>query len=224
MGNSSSSLNASLIKACQQGEIEKVKHLLGLGAKVNCSDDNKSTPLMWACACGRTSVVQFLIELKNARITDVDSDGYTCLHWAVIEKHPTVVKYLLTRCKSASFVVNENTNENEIAGDDEIKSDVSNNENVVNKKRSSILLLLNVDCKNVQGDTPLHKAIYYSQKKIAQLLINAGANLNEYNNRQETPLDKARRNDIKLWLKSIGAKANVKQNYEIEGDHKLVEH
>ena len=60
------------------------------------------------------------------------------------------------------------------------------------------------------------KAIYYGQKNIASLLITNGAHINGKNNIGETPLDKARTKDIKIFLKSLGGENNSKET-NIEG-------
>eukprot|EP01084_Bolivina_argentea_P018123 33791_1 len=90
---------------------------------------------------------------------------------------------------------------------------------------------ININAKNNQGDTALHRSIHYSDKQISSLLITNGANINALNNVQETPLDKARTNEIKIWLKSLGGKNNAKKaiieggniNNDEKKDNKLSE-
>ena len=53
-------------------------------------------------------------------------------------------------------------------------------------------------------------------KTISSLLITAGAEINALNNLNETPLDKARKTEIKEWLQSLGGKYNAKKD-QVEG-------
>jgi len=74
-----------------------------------------------------------------------------------------------------------------------------------------------INSKNMEGDTPLHKASYYNKKEIANVLINNNAELNSLNNLKQTPLDKARNQEMKQWLIQLGAKNNSKDNVAPEG-------
>ena len=48
---------------------------------------------MWACACGRKNVVEFMLE-KGFDLSTV-SDGMTALHWAVIGGREDIIQLLL---------------------------------------------------------------------------------------------------------------------------------
>ncbi|WP_253303317.1 ankyrin repeat domain-containing protein [Wolbachia endosymbiont of Phyllotreta cruciferae] len=48
MSNSNRDINAELLEAVKNGEIDKVKSLISEGAKVNVKDQDKKTPLHWA--------------------------------------------------------------------------------------------------------------------------------------------------------------------------------
>lgn len=50
--------------------------------------------LLWACAYGRNTVVEFLLD-NGADLAAHREDGQTALHWAVIGGHPDTVKLLL---------------------------------------------------------------------------------------------------------------------------------
>jgi ankyrin repeat protein len=57
-----------------------------------------------------------------------------------------------------------------------------------------ILHHANTEIKNKEGETPLHIAANYRANFIAELLLNAGADLNAQNNESLTPLMIAQRN------------------------------
>ncbi|CAC5398639.1 unnamed protein product [Mytilus coruscus] len=55
------SLNTSLIYACKKDQYTAIESLLANGADINSEDDNRWTPLMWACYNGNTRTVDLLI-------------------------------------------------------------------------------------------------------------------------------------------------------------------
>jgi ankyrin repeat protein len=70
----------------------------------------------------------------------------------------------------------------------------------------------NVNVKDVDGETPLHKAALMGHKKITQLLISAGADANAKDLSNETPLDRAirfKRTEITKLLHEHEAKPST---------------
>ncbi|EAY22533.1 hypothetical protein TVAG_035560 [Trichomonas vaginalis G3] len=73
----------------------------------------------------------------------------------------------------------------------------------------------NINEKDKDGETALHKAAQYDRKEIAEFLISHGANINEKDEDGETALHKAARYDSKEiaeFLISHGANINEKNN------------
>jgi hypothetical protein len=68
------------------GQIETVRALF--------DPANSRDAFLYACAYGRNSVVEFLLE-EGVDLTAHRRDGQTALHWAVIGGHPDTVKLLL---------------------------------------------------------------------------------------------------------------------------------
>ena len=60
----------------------------------SASPDHRREAILFACAYGRDSVVEFLLE-KGVDLTVHRGDGQTPLHWAVIGGHPSTLKLLL---------------------------------------------------------------------------------------------------------------------------------
>jgi hypothetical protein len=97
-------LNLSLINACRDGEIEKVKYLLtspelNLHAKAQCHDGDYDLmfPLKSACFKGHLDIVKYLLaspELKEH--ADIHFEHDESLQIACNSGHLNVVKYLLT--------------------------------------------------------------------------------------------------------------------------------
>ena len=68
-----SKLNRTLLKASEDGNIQKVLQMAKRGANINIQDELGNTPLMYASQWGRATVIRFLIQngalkdLKNKR-------------------------------------------------------------------------------------------------------------------------------------------------------------
>ncbi|CAB0030145.1 unnamed protein product [Trichogramma brassicae] len=74
-----------------------------------------------------------------------------------------------------------------------------------------------VDAKNRQGNTPLHLAIIYGKKKLAELLLKRGANPNLTNNDEMTPLHSIcmkdeNSDDLTTWLFEISKYRKLQVN------------
>ena len=67
-----------LIKACQLGEIERVRSLIKAGADINVKDKNGIFPLLGAAFSGKPEVAKVLIE-AGALLNQVDRNGNTPL-------------------------------------------------------------------------------------------------------------------------------------------------
>lgn len=74
-------LNAGLVKAAGEGNIEEMKTLLAGGADVNCCKD-QGTPLMLAAFHRQTQAVKSLLE-HGAEVNLQDKQGQTALHQVV---------------------------------------------------------------------------------------------------------------------------------------------
>ena len=70
-------------RACEDGDIETVRSLLGRGADINIIDESGSTPLIYAISYGEKSqahkdVIKLLLK-KGANLDIIDGDGLTVL-------------------------------------------------------------------------------------------------------------------------------------------------
>tara|TARA_B110000971_G_C19835867_1_gene420245 strand:- start:184 stop:813 length:630 start_codon:yes stop_codon:yes gene_type:complete len=70
-------------RACEDGDIETVRSLLGRGADINIIDESGSTPLIYAISYGEKSqahkdVIKLLLK-EGANLDIIDGDGLTVL-------------------------------------------------------------------------------------------------------------------------------------------------
>ena len=80
--------------ACETGSVAMVRALLQAGANPNLALLLGETPLMVASRSGNADVVEQLIR-KGAQVNVRAARGQTALMWAVAQRHPDAVKVLL---------------------------------------------------------------------------------------------------------------------------------
>jgi YVTN family beta-propeller protein len=91
----SKEVSAELAEAIAQGNLTRIKQLIGDGASLNQrSFDSGMTPLSIAALYGRLNVAQYLVE-NGALVTGTNRDGNSPLHVAAFLCRTKVVKYLL---------------------------------------------------------------------------------------------------------------------------------
>ncbi|KAG1714138.1 Ankyrin repeat and BTB/POZ domain-containing protein 1 [Nymphon striatum] len=72
-----------LILSCKRGDLTSVKHLVEQREiNLNFRDKWDSTPLYYACLCGHTEIVQYLLE-NGARCEAYTFDGERCVYGAL---------------------------------------------------------------------------------------------------------------------------------------------
>jgi ankyrin repeat protein len=83
--------------ACTAGSTAVVEKLLSAGADPNIAPDSNGTPLMIASRTGNLKAVKLLLAHGADPNAKEGSRGQTALMWAVSEGHPEVVRALLDR-------------------------------------------------------------------------------------------------------------------------------
>ena len=68
--------------ACYSGALEVVKMLVEAGARVRDTDNTEWTCLMHAADCGHTETVRYLVCLPDVDVNQQDSEDWTALHHA----------------------------------------------------------------------------------------------------------------------------------------------
>ena len=178
--------------AARYGDLAAVIHLLGSahGIDVNAKAVgsgfvvfalNGRRPLHAAANSGHAIVVATLLA-AGADVNAEDDAGYAPLHSAARFGHAIVVATLL----AAGADVNAKTNKRNLHSTPLHSAAIGGRAHIV-----SLLLAAGaeVDAKTTNGDTPLHRSIWYGgQTSVVSVLLAAGADVNAKNNGGETPL------------------------------------
>ena len=210
-------------RACEEGNLSKVKSMVGRGGHDVNKKDGKDfglyrTPLMYAAGKGRFDVVKYLIN-HGADISKTNDRKQTALHYASVYGHLQVVELLLS--KGAGIDVEDKWCCTPlILATKWERSDIS-------------LHLINhgADLNKTDGHkrTALHYAIKYCHLEVVELLLSKGAGIDVEDKWCRTPLMFAAQrgcSDILLHLINHGAnlnKTNVNKrtalHYAIEFGH-----
>jgi cytohesin len=199
--------------AARDGDLAGVQELLDAGADVNAKDNDGWTPLHIAASKNHREIVELLIA-KGADVNAAGESssvfiwqgGFTPLHYAAVNGHKEIVELLIS--KGAD--VNAKADNGLTPRDWAIKRTHTKIADLLRThggKTSSIhfgvgdgdlagvqALLdagVDVNAKDENGQTPLHHAVRYDHKEIAELLIDKGADVNAKDNSGNTPLDLA---------------------------------
>lgn len=169
--------------AIRTQRIDIIELLIKKGIDLNQKLETGQTPFHIACLQGNVDIVKYLIK-NGANIHLSDKNNNTPLHLAVKANHANIVKYLLD-CKA--------------------------NPNCVNKENNSPLFLVqsceiaiilirygaNVNHRNYNNDTPLHKIVKFKSHTIIKILLNHHANPLIINKQKRTPIDIAKYHECK---------------------------
>jgi ankyrin repeat protein len=156
--NAANDLGATpLWLASQNGSVAMVRRLLQAGANPNLALLAGETPLMVASRAGYADIAEQLLA-KGANVNTRAKRGQTALMWAVAQKHPAVVKVLVAR-----------------GADIQAKSDAWSDVMAVPPHG-----MLEYNRAIPHGaDTALLFAARVGDLESAQLLVAAGANIND---------------------------------------------
>ncbi|MCP5086108.1 MAG: ankyrin repeat domain-containing protein [Rhodobacteraceae bacterium] len=163
---SSLSVSATpLQKAIEARDVEAVQALLQQGADVNELGDYGETALTAAILSGSDAIVPLLLD-SGAGIANRNSGGFTPLHAAAYTNNESVAALLVERGASIDDQQNK-------AGVTALS--IAAEENHLGVARVLTDHGAGVDLADMNGYTPLTRAIWIGHTDVAQLLIAAGA-------------------------------------------------
>ena len=203
-------------------------------AQIDQGDWQGRTPLSWAAARGDLDVVKILMDL-GADLNIVSCAGLSPLHYAVCNKRPLVLKYLLEHGadierREAYFqhspllvachqpvddplptrlLITAGANVNARRFDGATPLMVASMRNSTTIMKLIMEQNVDIDCKDADGQTALLNAIRENSHKAINLLLSSGASVTVSSTDRSTILHiAARRSDLETLC--ILARANFK--------------
>ncbi|GAB1607428.1 transient receptor potential cation channel subfamily A member 1 homolog [Argonauta hians] len=161
--------------------------LINGGAKIRCFDDERCSPLFYACFHGSLEIVKLLFDAATKEdewivcyelVADKNIDGKTCLHAAIDGGFAEVAKICLLRGADVNAI--------------ETDRSMPLHRAAMSGNLECVKLLVDnsarIDAYDEEQSTPLHKAALYNHYEIVDYLIKCGARVNKRDSDSYTPL------------------------------------
>jgi len=177
--------NTLLLIAAQNGRDGIVEDLLLGGADVNKGNNHKNAAIHLAAQNGWTKVMEILLRAKNINVNFKDLHANTALHLAAQNGQIGIVSQLLER---PEIELNAKNTHAHVPLHLSAQNGHLELSRILASKEGT-----NLDSKDLIGNTPLHTAYHTTHGKIANLLIQLGANKNARNLTGLRPQDLGRR-------------------------------
>ncbi len=193
-----------LFAAVKSDDISSIKALLIRGGDINFRDPQSGyTPLMYAVRVNRIKSLRYLIT-KGANIDSIANDGRTAMHLAAMSKNTQAMKVLMSaNAKSTIVDLNGKKPADYIANaPNKVIMELVGSYNDMNKAlvdfaRIGSLLAVkysihhgaNIDSRDEDGNTALALSVVNNNIKLLSVLIQMGANIDQVNNKNQSPLD-----------------------------------
>ena len=170
-----------LLEASQNGNVDKVRFLLELGANVNVTGDLDNQPLHYAAEKGHIEVVKVLLQ-NGADVNAFNQKSKTPLHLATERGFMEVTKLLLQNgAESLKCSMPDGTKQRLL-----LEASESGN---IDQVRFFLECGANVNVKGDRKNRPLHYAAENGHTEVVKLLLQNGADINATNWDGQTPLE-----------------------------------
>ena len=175
----------SMYAAAILGDIQTIKKLINEGLDINKLTETGKAPLHLTATYGHKKATEYLL-VSGANINCKDDTGSSPLFSAVRTTHKEIVELLISNganIKTEKRLLHQLSWVGYKKTEGRIKQ--------VEIAKSLILKGVNLNEKDLSGDTPLHSAAEHGHIEMAEFLLESGANVNEDNETKTTPLHKA---------------------------------
>jgi ankyrin repeat protein len=177
--------------AIRSGNLEALRRLVkALPQMVNESNQYRQTPLRLAVLLHRSDMLEVLetngaksLIQAGAQVNLTDGQGFTALHWAVMQGATESAAWLLSHRAAVNQPVLR----------------LDSEPGFVPGPRSALI----GGRFPTAGETPLHLAVYCGQTNLVKLLLKSGADANALDANRQTPLDLA---DQQLILPALDSR------------------
>lgn len=209
-----------LFAAIHEGHSGIAELLLDNGARLNVKDRYKEPPLHAASYAGHKNVVALLLR-KGADVNEKGAHGELALHWAAVKGYGEIAEVLV----EAGSKVNAGTDKQRrgmnaiVESEADVVSkwlkylDSREKQKQARARGSSLQIAWPMRLAFAAGDTVLHSAAQWGHKKIVELFLANGADVNATNKWGQTALHYAvvfRHEDIVKALLDAGADPNAR--------------
>ncbi|CAL8351048.1 unnamed protein product [Lota lota] len=181
--------NSLLHHTVATGDVESVRRLLHLGAKVNCQSTKGYTPLIVAVLHRMHEITSLLLE-HGASATQSDEDQWTPLHFACQNGDDRTARLLLDHGAAADAQDNAGWIALHLACQNGHEAVVrlllSRQSSSSEKEEGMVEAVSRAELKH--GRVPLHLACYYGHLGIVKLLLCMGADPNAADRSRTTAL------------------------------------
>ena len=154
-----------LHEATRDGDLAQVRALIDAGADLDAQGDNGETPLITAITGGHVLVTSLLID-RGADIQARNKGGFTPLHAAAYANLAEIAEKLLDRGADIKDQMNK-------AGVTPLS--VASEEGHPDLVKVLIVHGADLEVAEMNGYTPLTRALWRSQKEVVALLQRSGA-------------------------------------------------
>ena len=161
-----------LLFACQNGHIDVAKILLQYGANIRAASYNGATALHYATQSGNINVIEMVLK-EGLNVNATNYQGMTSLHMAVKKRLIDIVELLIENGANI-FAKTKAKNSNCLL--------LASQKGHVEMMKLLIEKGLDINSKNIDGDTPFIITCLYGRAKAAQFLLRNGANIEDVNN------------------------------------------
>jgi ankyrin repeat protein len=206
-------LSKSLFKACEEGDLDRVKILLQSGANPNLhneDDSEKRTPFLIAAEKGHYDIVKILLEYGADPELGTLEIGNNALHLASREGHHRVIELLLAPREEGGGGLNINSRSN-IANWTALHQAASAGR--VETVKFLVQRGADLEAKTSHGQTALSLAVENCKAQCVKTLLELGANPNKGDIFGQTPLFYAARiaalNVLKILVEEGNADVNI---------------